>query len=456
MEQFEDQGFTIRSSSSSNQNKNNDNDNRSSGKGTDNTTKNKTKKKKMKNTSDKKRGNMMDMESEEQEGEGKKKDEGMDDLNRFKRKCDVLVSWHHPDTVNRIRINPKMKWVCATMSANGCVYIWDTTMAMKKTNQLLREESNKSNNKNNNNNNNKDASSTSSGSNKLLCTNIGLKPYFRYAGHGIEGYALAWSPHDKGVLLTADVSGVVRLWTPNGKFWDIHGDYKHPGSVEDIAWSPVEAHVFATACTDGNLRIWDARDATQPKITIKAHHHHINVLSWCAVANNEHVLATGCEDGSFKIWDLTQIKPNKKPEAASSPSSSSCLITHSLEPIAHFRWHDKPITSLDWHPTDESVLMVSSADHRLSIWDLSLEKDDDPLNAQETNTDVKKKKKKKTQDISSLNNKSQSGTESYPVNLYFLHQGQRDLKEVSFHPELNGMCVSTAETGFQMFHPVNL
>lgn len=42
-------------------------------------------------------------------------------------------------------------------------------------------------------------------------------------------------------------------------------------------------------------------------------------------------------------------------------------------PAGHFKWHTQSITSVQWHPDDESVLAVSGADDQISIWDLSLE-----------------------------------------------------------------------------------
>jgi len=42
-------------------------------------------------------------------------------------------------------------------------------------------------------------------------------------------------------------------------------------------------------------------------------------------------------------------------------------------PAAHFKWHTAPVTSVAWHPTEESVLAVAGADDQITVWDLSLE-----------------------------------------------------------------------------------
>ena len=67
--------------------------------------------------------------------------------------------------------------------------------------------------------------------------------------------------------------------------------------------------------------------------------------------------------------------------------------------MANFQWHTAPITSVEWHPQDESMIVVASADNSVSypsigvwfvlcctsscslvqvtVWDMSLEADPD-------------------------------------------------------------------------------
>ena len=95
------------------------------------------------------------------------------------------------------------------------------------------------------------------------------------------------------------------------------------------------------------------------------------------------------------------------------------------EPVAHFRWHRQAITSLQWHPIDESVLAVASEDDSVSFWDISVEED-----AAE-----------------------QPGPDALPPQLLFVHQGQTDIKELHFHPQLPGVVMTTALDGFNVFKP---
>ena len=105
--------------------------------------------------------------------------------------------------------------------------------------------------------------------------------------------------------------------------------------------------------------------------------------------------------------------------------------------MGHFKWHSAPITSVAWHPTDESVLTVASDDNQVSVWDLALE--DDPEHASAT------------PGLESTVLGSNGQPLAIPPQLLFLHQGQRSPKEVRFHPQLPGVIGSTAADGFDIF-----
>lgn len=93
-----------------------------------------------------------------------------------------------------------------------------------------------------------------------------------------------------------------------------------------------------------------------------------------------------------------------------------------------------PITSIEWHPTDESMLAASGADNQLTVWDLSVEADDEAA-------------------AGMAGAGAGGGLKDLPPQLLFIHQGQTDIKELHFHPQIPGVIMSTAADGFNVFKP---
>lgn len=80
------------------------------------------------------------------------------------------------------------------------------------------------------------------------------------------------------------------------------------------------------------------------------------------------------------------------------------------------------------------MLAASGADNQLTVWDLSVEADDEAAGS--TGGGV-----------------NSTELKDLPPQLLFIHQGQKDIKELHFHPQIPGLILSTAADGFNVFKP---
>ncbi|RGP61797.1 ribosome assembly protein rrb1 [Fusarium sporotrichioides] len=242
------------------------------------------------------------------------------------------------------------------------------------------------------------------------------KPISTIRAHKTEGYALDWSPLvPNGKLLTGDNDGLIYVTTrTDGGGWvtDNRPFQGHQSSVEELQWSPSEASVFASASSDGTVRIWDVRSKSRkPAITMQVSDVDVNVMSWSR--QQTHLLASGDDNGTWAVWDLRQWKASsEKPQ-----------------PIASFNFHKEQITSVEWHPTDDSIVAVAAGDNTVTLWDLAVELDDEE-------------------------SKDTAGVKDVPPQLLFVHY-LKDAKEVHWHPQITGSLVATGEE-FSVFRTISV
>lgn len=115
-----------------------------------------------------------------------------------------------------------------------------------------------------------------------------------------------------------------------------------------------------------------------------------------------------------------------------SLTTSASLTSSTPTPVASFTWHKAPITSVEWNPSDSSVFAASGADDQVTLWDLSVEQDEDEAPILDGSIPVE-----------------------VPPQLLFVHQGQKDVKEIHWHPQIPGMVLSTASDSFNAFKTIS-
>lgn len=242
----------------------------------------------------------------------------------------------------------------------------------------------------------------------------GVNPDFCFSGHQKEGFAIDWCSTTPGMLATGDCRRDIHIWRPNDKgSWTV--DQRplvgHTDSVEDIQWSPNEANVLATCSVDKSIRIWDCRAAPSKACMItvpNSHESDVNVISW---NRNEPLLASGGDDGYLHIWDLRQLQAGS--------------------PVATFKHHTDHITTVEWHPKESTILATGGDDDQIALWDLSVERDNE-----------EERKNPQLKDL--------------PPQLLFIHQGQTEIKELHWHPQLKGVIISTAHSGLNIFRTISV
>ncbi|CAI4912099.1 BAD_HP_G0043950.mRNA.1.CDS.1 [Saccharomyces cerevisiae] len=302
------------------------------------------------------------------------------------------------DTTNRLKVSPfaisNQEVLTATMSENGDVYIYNLAPQSK-------------------------AFSTPG----YQIPKSAKRPIHTVKNHGnVEGYGLDWSPLIKtGALLSGDCSGQIYFTQRHTSRWVTDKQpftVSNNKSIEDIQWSRTESTVFATAGCDGYIRIWDTRSKKhKPAISVKASNTDVNVISWSDKIG--YLLASGDDNGTWGVWDLRQFTPSN---------------ADAVQPLAQYDFHKGAITSIAFNPLDESIVAVGSEDNTVTLWDLSVEADDEEIKQQAAET-------KELQEI--------------PPQLLFVHW-QKEVKDVKWHKQIPGCLVSTGTDGLNVWKTISV
>lgn len=320
--------------------------------------------------------------------------------------------------INRLK-SMRNSYISAYWSDNATVELIDLRNNIQELEQLFSDDNYKINTKVINNNNKKK---------KVESNNPHIKSFRKKD----EGFAIDWNNINPGVFAVGGYSNEIDIHIPvdencsdyvssnivnKDNIYNLRSNIKcHKGGIEDLFFSPNNPNLLASSGNDKCINIWDLRlnnnsNNNVPSINVNnAHNSDVNCISW-KISMGKDMLASGGDDSIVKIWDPR-------------------FMNNSMSVIADIQYHKSPITSLDFDPISPCQLAVTSEDHRLSIWDFSVEPDDNAVTYKDNNTN-----------------------KEIPDQLVFLHQGQHNLKDVKFHPYYNEMLLSTAENGLNIFKP---
>ena len=366
--------------------------------------------------------------------------------------------------VNRVRAMPQHPGIVAAWLDSGVVSIWDLRQQLGELERMTdaesaREEEKEKKRMSSSGVGAKRRAAGTGASSSSSSTFLSLAPVASHR-HGAEGFALAWSPGPApGRLASGDCGGGLRVWEPregaaagsdsassssSSLSWAVSqpfGGHEDPrASVEDVAWSPTEGTVFATAATDAALRVFDARARSRPQLVVpSAHSSDVNVISWSSLAT--FMLASGGDDGAVKAWDLRAVGNGGGGGAGAKKTAAAAT---SQGEVARLCYHRGAVTSVEWSPTESSVLLSTgdATDGTTCVWDLAVERDPEEEAALGAGAAVA--------------SAAGDASDALPAQLLFVHAGQSDVKEAHWHPQIDGLVASTAADGFNVWRAANV
>ncbi len=141
----------------------------------------------------------------------------------------------------------------------------------------------------------------------------------------------------------------------------IDGELKinHNGEINRARYMPQETNIIATKTVTGDINIFDyykhpnipSDSEEKPQLILKGHDKEGYGIDWNTLDKGK--LLSGADDNNILIWDIEGTTRNG---------------SH-IEPILKFDAHESVVEDVAWHPKNQHWFGSVSDDRKLRIWD---------------------------------------------------------------------------------------
>ncbi|CAF4615712.1 unnamed protein product, partial [Rotaria sp. Silwood2] len=144
------------------------------------------------------------------------------------------------------------------------------------------------------------------------------------------------------IFASCSSDGLICLWTLDKiSPFRIYPEYGHSGPINLVEFHP-NSNYLASAHNDHTIHLWNIHNDNSLVRIFNGHRHQISSLRF---SPNGHFLASGCWNGEIILWD----------------------IQNNIQ-IAHLSLHKQAISSIEFSPLTGTLLLVSSIDSSISLW----------------------------------------------------------------------------------------
>ncbi|KAH7649317.1 hypothetical protein FG379_002441 [Cryptosporidium bovis] len=209
----------------------------------------------------------------------------------------------------------------------------------------------------------------------------------KHSSTGKSGYGMEWGTTNSNWLLSGNEDSSIYIYdlNSNNVIFESDGDYNLNGGINDLSWlnPDLTPNIFTTVSHQGNLSIYDFRinkksgdnNSPLPKIRLRSSSNinsktsapvgKWNVSDYPCLSISVHpcisnLVSVGCYDGSIYLIDLRYFSNNKD-----NKNSSNKFVVNKL------KYGKDGIHRVEWHGGGNGLLLSSSLDGKVSIWDIT-------------------------------------------------------------------------------------